>query len=215
MTHSLSLSLCLSVSLCLSLSLSLSLSVHLLSRVERVLNSVASLHHVGPPANPEAVVLRRNNCGTRGSSHALPAFNGGIRGAYTDQSLSSIYGEVRHESLCGVRLAAGSVRLEEVGRGTRISAVPERERIVARRYCRYSPFRVAPLSSRSILSDRRPRLSRIVVVVPQSLASSPFTEILLDNSEGGTGQVIPRWQDRDDNHKRSVGPDACSASSIR
>lgn len=64
----------------------------------------------GPPTNPEAIVLRRNNCGTRASSHALLAFNGGIRGAYTEQSLSSIYGQARRESLCGVRLGAGSAK---------------------------------------------------------------------------------------------------------
>lgn len=74
----------------------------------------------GPPGNPEAVVLRRNNCGTRASSRALLPFNGGIRRAYTVQSLSSIYGQVWPESLCGVRLDTGS--LERIADGLKEEA---------------------------------------------------------------------------------------------
>lgn len=74
----------------------------------------------GPPGNPEAGVLRRNNCGTRASSRALLPFNGGIRRAYTVQSLSSIYGQVWPESLCGVRLDTGS--LERIADGLKEEA---------------------------------------------------------------------------------------------
>lgn len=71
-------------------------------------------------------------------ARALLPFNGGIRGAYTVQSLSSIYGQAWPESLCGVQLGTGP--RERIADGLK----EESEEAISPVYGRYSPFRVAP-----------------------------------------------------------------------